>query len=88
MGGFVVESMLGPTNIMDAVAHIILHTYVLKEDNKKEMIVQSDRFAELRTRRHIGVIGFKEASIHAPECDDSGSVDSSTVFAAYSLPNI
>ncbi|GMH47859.1 hypothetical protein TL16_g00168 [Triparma laevis f. inornata] len=72
--GYTIHSPLDAEKSLEAIQNIPLHTYLLRDDSKVDVMVRSNR-------RHVGVIDSEGASLWIPESDDSGSIDASTVFA-------
>mmetsp|Transcript_20919 Transcript_20919/g.39121 ORF Transcript_20919/g.39121 Transcript_20919/m.39121 type:complete len:713 (+) Transcript_20919:1168-3306(+) len=79
--GYSIHSPLDAEKSLEAIQHIPLHTYLLRDDSKIDVMVRSNSFDHRRTRRHVGVIDSDGASMWIPESDDAGSIDASTVFA-------
>ena len=79
--GYAIGSHLEAEKSLSAIRNIPLHTYLLRDDSKVDVIVGSRNFDQRRTRRHVGVIDSDGAGKWVPESDDAGSIDSSTVFA-------
>ena len=78
--GYSIETVLDAEKSLSAIGNVPLHTYLLRDDSKGDVMVHSN-FNQRRTRRHVGVIDSEGASTWLPESDDSGSIDASTVFA-------
>ena len=79
--GYFIDGQLEEEKSLTAISNVPLHTYLLRDDSKGDVVMGSKRFNQRRTRRHVGVIDKQEASAWLPESDDAGSIDSSTVFA-------
>ena len=78
--GYSIDTVLDAEKSLSAIGNVPLHTYLLRDDSKGDVMVHSN-FNQRRTRRHVGVIDSEGASTWLPESDDSGSIDASTVFA-------
>lgn len=53
--GYSIDTVLDAEMSLSAIGNVPLHTYILRDDSKGDVMVHSN-FKQRRTRRHVGVI--------------------------------